>query len=656
MLNRVIHTLRGLFSGDLSCFGGPVMNEDVAGRVRAEQISVIFQYLSWMMLANLSNALVLVVAFRKSPNLMWALAWAVSIFAYVIFIGIRGNRKRNIIRPTSVSERAIRRVIRNAFLLGILWAAMPLLLFADGSASERLIITCLCAGMLGGGIFSFASIPVAAIAFATPLFIASGLVIARDGDEAFYLIALLMVTYTFIMLRGIFVHALKLCRRHFAQIEARHEAHKDALTNLPNRAAFEEYVEGALSRLAHKGEAFALLYLDLNEFKAINDRMGHAAGDALLIQVAGRLRETKRPGDSVVRLGGDEFALVVANVERPEESLAIAHQIIKAVDAPFKINGMLVTISVTIGIVLAPKDGADFHSLVKNADTALYSAKRSVGNRVQIFDPQYEAAARDRRAIGNDLRSAIERQELQLVYQPLLDLLEDRIVGYEALLRWNHSTRGFIQPSEFIAIAEETQLIHSIGQWVVHEACQTAATWPNDIKIAVNFSVMQFKNARILPIIANAVASAGIIPSRLEIEVTESVLISEDDIVLAMLSAVHHLGVRIALDDFGTGYSSLSRLGKVPFDRIKIDQSFTRDLLINSDCSAIVKSLISLAHNLRMGVTAEGVETIEQLNRLRAMGCSEVQGHLIGIPQTAPEIGQQFNKQLLSAPLRLVKG
>jgi diguanylate cyclase (GGDEF)-like protein len=634
VLNRIAHALREMSSGDLSCFGGPVMKEDVAGRVRAEQIGVIFQYLPWMMLANLSNALILVVALRRSSDWAWALAWAASIVVYAIFIGIKSIGRRNA-KPTSVSKRTIRRAVRNALLLGSLWAAMPLLFFAGASDGERLIITCLCAGMLGGGAFAFASIPVAAIAFASPIFITSGLVIARNGNEAFYLVALMMIIYTCILLRGVFVHSLKLTRHHVAQIDAESEAHKDALTNLPNRAALQDYVENALSRLAHTGEPFALLYLDLNEFKAVNDKMGHAAGDALLVQVADRLRSTQRATDSVVRLGGDEFALIAANVSQPDHALAIAHQIIEAIDVPFKVHDTTVTCSVTIGIALAPKDGTDFDVLLKNADTALYSAKRSAGNLVQIFDPQYEAAARDRRAIGNDLRYAIERKEVHLVYQPLLNLLENRIVGCEALLRWIHPTRGFIPPLEFIEIAEETQLIHSIGQWVIREACQTAAAWPNDIKIAVNVSVVQFENTGILPIIVNALADSGITPSRLEIEVTESVLISEDDIVLAMLDAVHNLGVQIALDDFGTGFSSLNYLGKVPFSRIKIDRSFTDDLLINPDRAAIVKSLISLARDLRMGVTVEGVETTEQLSRLRAMNCSEVQGYLIGRPKTA---------------------
>jgi diguanylate cyclase (GGDEF)-like protein len=631
------------------------MTEDAAGRVRADQISIIVQYLPWMMLANASNALILVTAFRTSPNWMWAVGWATLIVAYAIFFGIRARRKR-IPKPITVSKRAVRRAIGNALLLGSLWAAMPLLLFADASASERLIITCLCAGMLGGGAFAFASIPVAAIAFTGPIFIASALVIARYGDEAFYLVALMMIVYTCIVLRGAFVQALKLNRHHVEQIEAEREARKDALTHLPNRAAFQEFVESEFSRLARTGETFALLYLDLNDFKPVNDKMGHAAGDALLVQFADRLRATQRGTDFAARLGGDEFALIAPNVRNANEAWAIADRIIRAIDVPFKINDTLLKSSVTIGIALAPHDGADFDTLLKNADTALYSAKRSAGKLVQIFDPEQDSNARERRAIGNELRYAIERQELHLVYQPLLNPVEDQIVGFEALLRWAHPTRGSIPPLAFIDIAEETQLIQSIGEWAVREACRTASMWPTNIKVAVNFSVVQFQNTSILNTIVNALTDAGIMPSRLEIEVTESVLISEDDIVLATLRALHHLGVRIALDDFGTGYSSLNYLGKAPFDRIKIDQSFIRDLVSNPDRAAIVKSMIGLACDLGMGVTAEGVETVEQLSRLRAMKCSEVQGYLIGAPKTATEIADLFRKRMPIEPLRLVKG
>jgi diguanylate cyclase (GGDEF)-like protein len=510
--------------------------------------------------------------------------------------------------------------------------------------------------MLGGGAFAFASIPVAAIAFTGPIFIASALVIARYGDEAFYLVALMMIVYTCIVLRGAFVQALKLNRHHVEQIEVEREARKDALTHLPNRAAFQEFVESEFSRLARTGETFALLYLDLNDFKPVNDKMGHAAGDALLVQFADRLRATQRGTDFAARLGGDEFALIAPNVRNANEAWAIADRIIRAIDVPFKINDTLLKSSVTIGIALAPHDGADFDTLLKNADTALYSAKRSAGKLVQIFDPEQDSNARERRAIGNELRYAIERQELHLVYQPLLNPVEGQIVGFEALLRWAHPTRGSIPPLAFIDIAEETQLIQSIGEWAVREACRTASMWPTNIKVAVNFSVVQFQNTSILNTIVNALTDAGIMPSRLEIEVTESVLISEDDIVLATLRALHHLGVRIALDDFGTGYSSLNYLGKAPFDRIKIDQSFIRDLVSNPDRAAIVKSMIGLACDLGMGVTAEGVETVEQLSRLRAMKCSEVQGYLIGAPKTATEIADLFRKRIPIEPLRLVKG
>ncbi len=630
------------------------MTEDVAGRVRAEQISVIFQYLPWMMLANASNALIVAVALRKSPDWAWALAWSAIVVACAIYFCIKSKRQSKT-KPTSVSKRTVRRALRNAFMFGSFWAAMPLLFFANASGGERLIITCLCAGMLGGGAFAFASIPVAAIAFTSPIFLTSGFVIARNGDEAYYLVALLMIVYTCILLRGVFVQAFKLTRHHIAQIEAENEARRDALTNLPNRVAFREYVESALSRLACTGEAFALLYLDLDDFKIVNDKMGHAAGDALLIQIADRLRSDQHGADFIARLGGDEFALIAANVGQADDALAIARRIVRAIDIPYAINDTLVKCSVTIGIAMAPHDGTSFDLLLKNADTALYNAMRSAGETVQIFDPLYDAKARDRRALGNDLRYAIERQELHLVYQPLQNLADNRIVGCEALLRWTHATRGPIPPLEFIGIAEETQLIHSIGEWVMREACQTAATWPKDAKIAVNFSAVQFKNAGVLSAIVKALADAAIAPARLEIEVTESVLISEDDSVLAILNALHHLGVRIALDDFGTGYSSLNYLGKAPFDRIKIDRSFIRDLLTNPDRAAIVKAMIGLACDLRMNTTAEGVENAEQLFQLRKLNCSEAQGYFIGMPKTAAEIAELFDTGSSAGRLRLIR-
>jgi diguanylate cyclase (GGDEF)-like protein len=654
VFKRIALAFSRALCGDLSCFGGPVMDEDVAGRVRAEQIGIIFQYLPWMMLSNASNALVVAVALRKSPDWVLALAWSAIVVACAIYFFAK-SKKQSKPKPASVSKRSIRRAIRNAFMFGSLWAAMPLLFFAQATGGERLIITCLCAGMLGGGAFAFASIPFAAIAFTSPIFITSAFVIARNGDEAYYLVAVLMIVYTFILLRGVFVQALKLTRHQIAQIEAESEARRDALTNLPNRVAFREYVESALSRLECTGEAFALLYLDLDDFKIVNDKMGHAAGDALLIQIADRLKSDHHGADFIARLGGDEFALIAANVSQADDALAIAHRIVGAIDVPYAINDTPIRSSATIGIAMAPHDGNSFDLLLKNADTALYNAKRSAGETVQIFDPLYDAKARDRRALGNDLRHAIERQELHLVYQPLQNLADNRIVGCEALLRWTHAMRGPIPPLEFIGIAEETHLIHSIGEWVIREACRTAATWPKDTKIAVNFSVVQFKNAGVLSTIVNALADAAVAPAQLEIEVTESVLISEDDSVLAILNALHNLGVRIALDDFGTGYSSLNYLGKAPFDRIKIDRSFIQDLLTNPDRAAIVKALIGLASDLKMSTTAEGVENAEQLSQLRKMNCSEAQGIFIGTPKTAAEIAELFDIGSSGGRLRLIR-
>jgi diguanylate cyclase (GGDEF)-like protein len=642
MLGRIVSDLRRIGSGDLSYFGGPVLDEAVWGRIRAEQVGIILHYLPWIMLANACNALILVAAFWMSPERPWALAWAAAVFAYALFYGIRSARRRGV-KPSFVSAHTVRRAVRNAFLLGSIWALLPSLFFAGAASGGQLIIICLCAGMLGGGGIAFASLPVAAIAFTGPIFVASAVAIARSGDPIHFLVALLMVVYTGVLLRGVFVHALKLTTRLVAQIEAEKEVRKDPLTHLPNRIAFQESLDGALARLGRTGERFALLYLDLDELKAVNDKLGHAAGDALLVQVAARLRTRKRDIDTLARLSGDEFALIAVGVDSADDALSFAERLVEAFDVPFDLDGTKVASTATIGIALAPENGTDSGSLLKNADTALYSAKLNAGGPVQMFQPHFDVRARERRALRNDLRAPLERDELHLVFQPLLDLAHDRLVGCEALLRWTHPTRGPIRPEEFMQVAEETHLIHVIGERVVREACRTAASWPADTKISVNLSAAQFRKANILAVIVSALTDARLAASRLEIEITESVLMAEDDFAFATLNTLRGLGVRIALDDFGTGHSSLSYLRRLPLDRIKIDRSFIGGLLTDHDCASIVRFVIGLARDLGMSVTAEGVETKEQLSCLRTMQCDEAQGYLIGAPKSPAEIAVLFD-------------
>jgi len=346
----------------------------------------------------------------------------------------------------------------------------------------------------------------------------------------------------------------------------------------------------------------------------------------------------------LARLSGDEFALVLTCIASQEHAWALLDSVMRAFDAPFHIDGVEIISSACAGIAIAPAHGSEKAALLKHADEALYSAKRGVGGSVQLFDPESAAKGRERRALASDLRGALQRKELYLEFQPLLDIHRNRIVGAEALLRWMHPSRGVIGPSDFIQIAEETELIHPIGEWVLREACRTAARWPRDFKVAVNFSSVQLRRASILPMIINVLSETSLSPSRLEAEITETILISEDEFAFATLNALRSLGVRIALDDFGTGYSSLSYLRKLPLDRIKIDGSFIRDLLTNAECASIVKSVIALAEDLQMSTTAEGVESDDELSRLRFLRCAEAQGKVIGMPMSADEFARLFDR------------
>ena len=492
--------------------------------------------------------------------------------------------------------------------------------------------------MLAGGAFAFATIPVAAVAFTAPIFVGTAICLGRNGDFVYLLVAILVVAYGFVLLRGVFANSIEFARRTIAQLEAERTVRRDPLTQLPNRFAFSESLEGALNRLSRLGEEFAVLLLDLDRFKEVNDKFGHPAGDEFLVQVAARLQRCARETESVTRIGGDEFALIMTNLTKVEDALEIAERFVGAFAEPFLIEGCEIAGATSIGIVLAPRDGNAPHELLKNADVALYRAKKAGPGTVRFFEASDDKSARDRRALQRDLEEAIERNELFLVYQPFFDIRENRVTGFEALLRWQHPVRGVISPTEFIPIAEETGLIHPIGEWVVRRACSTLSNWPPHLRVAVNFSAAQFHNATILQTIVQALSQARVSPSRLEIEITESMLISKYGPASSILNSLLQLGVTVALDDFGTGFSSLTYLRKLPFTRIKIDQSFIRDMLTQPDSAAIVKSVITLAQDLQIGVVAEGVETTEQLEYLRQTNCDEVQGYLIGRPISADRI------------------
>jgi diguanylate cyclase (GGDEF)-like protein len=417
-----------------------------------------------------------------------------------------------------------------------------------------------------------------------------------------------------------------------AETRIRHMARYDALTNLPNRVLFREKLLEALKAVSPDNRA-AVLCLDLDHFKKINDSLGHPVGDALLIAVAERLREcSNESGATIARLGGDEFAIVQMGATQPDGATKLAHGIIEALARPYDLKEHQVVIGVSVGIAFAPEDGSDPDELLKNADMALYRAKSEGRGAHSFYEPTMDANMQARRRLEVGLRRALANEEFELHYQPLVSLSDNSVSGFEALLRWRDPERGLVPPGEFISLAEETGMIVPIGDWVIKRACADAAAWPRNLSVAVNLSAVQFRGRHLPTVVFAALAAASLSANRLELEITESVLLKNSEATLATLHQLRDFGVRISMDDFGTGYSSLSYLRSFPFDKIKIDQSFIRDLDGSDDSLAIVRAVTGLGAALGMTTTAEGVETREQLDCLRREGCTEAQGYLISRP------------------------
>jgi diguanylate cyclase (GGDEF)-like protein len=423
-------------------------------------------------------------------------------------------------------------------------------------------------------------------------------------------------------------------RRDQARIE--HLAHYDALTNLPNRTLFQRHAEGLL--LETEGRQFAILYIDVDEFKRINDTLGHLIGDEFLKGVAERLRQSVGPDDFIARLGGDEFAILQNGIDSAEDVHALVARIYQALRTPFDCNGHQLASDASIGIAIAPRDGSDLLDLLKNADLAMYAAKAAGRRTYRFFDPEMEQEANHRRELEADLREALAHGSFELHYQPQVDLGSDRVTGCEALLRWRHPLRGMVSPADFVPVAEETGLIEEIGQWVLRTACTEAAKWPADIRIAVNVSPVQFRSETLSLRVAAALTDSGLDPSRLELEITEAVLIADDDAALTTLNQLRALGIHIALDDFGTGYSSLQYLQRFPFDKIKIDRSFVKEVTRNSSSASIIRAVVSIATDRQMITTAEGVETPQQRETVQNLGCTQMQGYLFSAARPAEEI------------------
>jgi diguanylate cyclase (GGDEF)-like protein len=425
--------------------------------------------------------------------------------------------------------------------------------------------------------------------------------------------------------------------RQRAEARIHHLARHDPLTDLPNRTLLKERMDEALKQVK-RGESMAVLCMDLDRFKSVNDTLGHPVGDALLRAVADRIRALTRDVDTVARFGGDEFAVIQVGTDQPQGATALAERLVEVLCSPFEIDEHQIVIGCSIGVAIAPSDGENADLLIKKADTALYRAKLDGRATYRFFEAGMDARAQARRSLELDLRKALINAELELHYQPLVNLDRGEVSSFEALVRWNHPARGRISPADFIPLAEETGLIVPIGEWALRQACADAATWPEHIKVAVNLSPVQFKSESLVRAVFSALTAAALAPSRLELEITETVLLQDSEATLGMLHRLRALGVRISMDDFGTGYSSLSYLRSFPFDKIKIDRSFITDIAHSDQSQAIVQAVTSLGQTLGMATTAEGVETSEQLEHLRAQGCTEVQGYFFSPAKPAREI------------------
>lgn len=409
-----------------------------------------------------------------------------------------------------------------------------------------------------------------------------------------------------------------------------HIALHDALTGLPNRNYYRDQLDIALKRCGDEG-LVAVFYLDLDNFKSVNDTLGHPVGDGLLRQVAARM-ESVLDNHIIARLGGDEFAILVDGADSVDAITSIAERLEKSFAESFQFDGHMMPTTTSIGIAVAPHDGDTSDLLMKNADLALYRAKQEGKGQYHYFEQEMDELARQRRETEIDLKLAIENGQFELYYQPLFNTQQHKINGFEALIRWNHPEKGMVPPIEFIPLAEETGLIVQIGEWVIKEACHQAAHWPEHIRVAVNISPVQFRTKGLHAVLIQALSQSGLAPERLELEITESLLIDNVEDTLKSLHSLREMGVRVALDDFGTGYSSLSYLRSFPFDKIKIDQSFIVDILSDKGSAAIVQAITGLAAALGMETIAEGVERNEQAEMLRRNGCDNIQGYLLSKP------------------------
>ncbi|ASK87929.1 putative bifunctional diguanylate cyclase/phosphodiesterase [Sphingorhabdus sp. SMR4y] len=472
-----------------------------------------------------------------------------------------------------------------------------------------------------------------------------GVQVGADSETFTALAAAIAMAALIIIGAGLSTHLVERRTRSKSREQLHHIALHDALTEVPNRRAFSEALNVECDKLTNGGGPFALLLVDLDRFKPVNDTLGHPIGDVVLQKVASRLNQAVRKGDLVARIGGDEFAIIAYDLASEDEARAVAERVVEILRRPFVIQGQVAEIGASVGIGLAPGHANDPETLVQYADIALYTAKRTEGRGCRVFDPTMQQAIQRRRFLETDLRRACMREDFKIAYQPVIDSASGAYTGAEALLRWTCPERGDVPPSEFIPIAEELGLISRIGAGVLKQACLDAASWPEHIDLAVNISAVQLRDPRLHQTVMEALKDSGFPATRLELEITETALLGNDETVMHTLTQLHDSGIRISLDDFGTGYSSLSYLHRFPITRIKIDKSFVQQLPSDAGSASIVRAITQLGASLHMKTTAEGIETDEQMAFIAEHGCNDVQGFLFSRPVNASSIGELFHRE-----------
>ena len=642
--------MSGLLTGDLSRIVGGTVDERTAARIRAEQLAPILRYSTPLAIANIFNVVVAIATLQGSGSTLVLGIWAAIIFACLGRVYTKRSRTRRP-RPTAVSASGVRKATINGLVLGIAWGILPAIFFPSVSDQSRIVITCITAGMLGGGAFALASLPTAALAMILPLLAGSLWGILSMGGLTSMLMATLVVVYSGVLIHGVLIHGLNVAQRVASTLAMERIANSDSLTNLANRTAFREAMQLAESNFLLHGQSSTLFFVDLDFFKVVNDTHGHAVGDAILVEAGHRLRACTRRGDLVARLGGDELAILVPKIDSPELVLAYASRLVLAFREPFVVGDKAIAQTISVGVATCSRaNPGGTRTMIHHADIALYRAKHKGRNTYHLYREGEEGEMTLSDSMERDLRAALLNNELSLVFQPIVRTDTLVVTGFEALLRWNHPVNGWIPPKQIVALADERGLSDALAAWVLSQACETAVAWPEHLRVAVNLSPAQMRSLNLPGHVSTALARSEIDPARLEIDLVEAAFSGSDGLVKETLLGLHERGVKLALDDFGASYAVLRFLRKVPFERVKIDGCFIREMTRQRDSAAIVRSVTGLARELGLMVVAEEVETEEGLAFLRDLECAEAQGFLFSEP-LAPAAVPGF---LLQRRLRLV--